>query len=460
MNLRTIKTKVAIAATIAGTLGGAFLMPTVAFASDGGDGAVYVDEPRGWQNKAVTLQVKTNDIYTTTSDGKDITYTAKCVYASIDDEKYKDITDSMVVTIDHNCQLKLKAIYDDGSTIYNDYDFKNFDLENPEIKASVDGELLYLTATDEISGVKDINANGKSFTELGNGQMCVNIKDLQATDEYIEIYADDNAGNKSKVYKVKNPYYVGEIESGQEDKSLDNPDSVEATDPTEARGTVTEDVTTTEDGEVIKEFYTVEASGKTFYLIVDKSQNQDNVYLLTEAGVNDLLNFVDYNGVDVENGDVPMYEIPSNTKSSVTVEDTTEEAAADTEEVTEETKETKSNSSAMLIIVVLACAGGIGYYIYRNKKRKEDLEEAEEMDAYDVPEDDEVLIEEGEDDEYEDEDTADAEDNDDTEEDADHTDEVTEEDIAGADIMPADLEVLDDDFEEIRFDDPKDDTEE
>ena len=442
--IKYIKSKAAIGAVVFSTVMGAFFMsPVMAFASDGGGAAVYVEEPRGWQTKAVTMQVKTNDGAIYDDKGKEIPVHSKCVYASIDDAGFEDITASMVVTIDHNCKLNLKAIYEDGSTVYNYYTFTNFDLEIPTVKAYMDGELMYITAADEISGVKSITVNNKAFTELGNGTMCVNVKDLESTDEYFQIYSNDVAGNKSKEFKVKNPYYVGEIESGQQDQSLDNPDSVEATDPTEARGTVTEDVTTTKDGEVIKEFYTVDASGKTFYIIVDKSQNSDNVYLLTEAGVNDLLNFVDYNGVDVQNGDVPMYEVPSSKREIVVDEDV---ETTDEEPVKEEKTETKSNSSAMFIIVILIAGVGVGYYFYKNKKRKEDLEEAEEMDAYDVPDEDEseVLVEEGDEDDYEDYED---------EESDDDVEDITEEDIEGAEIMPEDLIEADSDFEVIHFGD-------
>jgi len=438
--VKYIKCKAALGVAIVSTVMGAFFMsPVMAFASDGGDGAVYVEEPTGWQTRAVTMQVKTNEAYITDDNGKSIPVQAKAVYASVDGEGFKDITDTGIVTIDHNCKLSLKAIYEDGRSVFNDYEFKNFDLELPTIKASLDGELMYITATDEISGVKSITVNNKAFTELGNGTMCVNVKDLESTDEYFQIYSNDVAGNKSKEFKIKNPYYVGTIESGQQDHSLDNPDSIEATDQTEARGTVTEDVTTTKDGEVIKEFYTVDASGKTFYIIVDKSQNSDNVYLLCEAGVNDLLNFVDYNGVDVQNGDVPMYEVPS-AKKEVVVEEESE--TAEETPAKEEKSENTGNSSAMFIIVVLVAGVGVGYYFYKNKKRKEDIEEAEEMDAYDVPDEEEpeVFVEEGDEDDYEDEDSESEED-------------ITEEDIEGAEIMPDDLIEGDSDFEIIEFKD-------
>ena len=398
---KRIKVKAAIAAMVLGTGAGAFLLPMSTFASDGDgiNGAVYIDLPQGWQNKAVTLPLKSTDAVVYTDNGDTYTSQAKLYYAAFDDEGYKDITNTQGVIIDHNCKLKIKAIYDDGNCVYNSYEIKNFDLEAPVVTATIDGEILYLAATDQISGVKDICVNGKAFTELGAGQMAINIKDLQEDQEYIDIHADDVAGNMSKQYKLKNPYYVGQIDAGQEDKSLDNPDSVEATDPTRARGTVSDNtVTNSDDG--TREFYTVTASGKTFYLIIDKTMNQDNVYLLTEAGVNDLLNFVDYNGVDVQNGDVPMYEIPV-TKPSIepeSIEDEPEEEPVKEEKSRD--SRVKSNPASMFILIVIACIGAVAYHLLKNKKRREDLEEAEEMDSYDVPDeenDNEVTETEGDD---------------------------------------------------------------
>lgn len=449
--MKNIRTKAAIAATVLGTGMGAFLMPAAqVYASDGG-GAIYVDIPEGWQNQARTLAVKAEGYSIYDQDGKEIPIKAMKVDVAFDEGVYTDVTSSMMVTVDHNCTLKLKAIYEDGNVVANEINITNFDLELPTIKATVEGEVLYLEATDAISGVADISVNGMAFKELEEGKMCANIKDLQTTDEYISIHSDDNAGNASKEYKIKNPYFVGDIESGQEDKSLGNPDSVEPTDPTKARGIVTDDFVTQG-----REFFTVDASGKTFYLIVDRTQNQENVYLLTEAGVNDLLNFTDYNGVDVQNGDVPMYEIPSNGNRN------TEQVLQEPEEIPEEETEPKeeekpkSNSTTMFIIVVLICGIGVGYYFFKNKKRKEDLAEAEEMDAFDVPDGTElpegdIEYVEGdvdtpgnEQDNTDDDDQADEEDRPDNTEYADDMDDpdivyLDEEMLAGADIMPGDL---------------------
>ena len=285
----------------------------------------------------------------------------------------------------------------DGNVISNEFEIKNFDLEIPSFKASVQGEIMYLEATDEISGVAGINVNGRTFTELTGGKMCVNLKDYEETEEYMDIYALDIAGNKSKEYKLKNPYFVGKIESGQEDKSLDNPDSVEATDPTKARGTVVDDFVTNE-----REFYTVDASGKTFYLIVDRSEQQENVFLLTEAGVNDLLNFTDYNGVDVQNGDIPMYEIPTSINRKTEQQETPKEDAKEEKPKADVKEAVNTNSTSMFVIVALVCLVAVAYYFVKKKKRKEDLEEAEEMDAFDVPEEEPEEVEYEEEEEFED----------------------------------------------------------
>lgn len=412
--LSMLRSKAAIAAVTVGTAFGAFLMPVQAFASDG-NGAVWTEIPQGWQNHEYTAQVKVEDYVIWDHDNKEIPVTYKSVEYAIDDGKYVDITDTMVVTIDKNCHLKLRAIYEDGGCAFNECDIENFDLERPTIDARLDGEIMYLTAADEISGVAKISVNGKDYTDLKDNQMCTNIKDYEQTDEYIEISATDNAGNVSKGFKIKNPYFVGEVQSGQEDKSLDNPDSVEPTDPTKARGTVTDDFVTNE-----REFFTVDASGKTFYLIVDRSQSQENVFLLTEAGVNDLLNFVDYNGVDVQNGDVPMYEIPSTGK---TTEVTIPENEEPTEEEPEpEMPEKKGGNSSLIIIFAIAALFGVGYYFLKIKKQKDDLADAGEMDEFDTEGD--IFVDATEE-EWEDEDEA---------------DEVYDEDVeAGADIMPEDL---------------------
>ncbi len=262
---------------------------------------------------------------------------------------------------------------------------EDIDTEIPRIKARIEGEHLFIQTYDNKPHIESVTVNGETFTDLMDGQMCIDIKELQESTEFIEIYCTDASGNTSKVYRLRNPYYVGEIESGQTDHSIDNPNSIEPTDPTYARGTVTEDIQTQ-----TREFYTVEASGKVFYIVVDRESDHDNVYLLTEAGVNDLLNFTDYNGVDVQNGDVPMYQIPGTGYVNARPAETGSTASAKPEgtkgsDEDPEGTPLKNNNKSMLVVVVVVALVGVGYYFLKVKKRKEDLDDAEDIDSFDVP---------------------------------------------------------------------------
>lgn len=357
-----------VVALAMGVLLSAFFMPTTVYASDG-SGGVDITLPEGWQTKEWVSQVTPFEY----SNGKIKVY-AKTVSASFNDGAYLDITDTMQVSIKENGKLSVRVEYSDGNVSSNTFVISNFDLERPSVSARVDGEVMYLSASDEISGVKSIAVNGKVFEELKDGQMCIDIKELETKQEYFTVYAKDVAGNLSKTYKVKNPYYVGEVDAGNSDKSLTNPQSVEATDPTSAKGSVTEYTTD-------KEFYTITADEKTFYLVIDNSMSQENVYLLTEASSNDLLNFVDYNGVDVENGDIPLYEF------SEEVADTSSDVA--TKEVPQKT-EKKMDSSVFLVLIIAVSVGG-GYYFVKKKKQSEELDEAEEMDVYDLPDEEKEI---------------------------------------------------------------------
>ena len=349
------------------SLVGAFFMPMAVHASDG-NGGVDITLPNGWQTKEYVSQVTPFEY----SNG-DTKVRVRKVSASFNDEAYRDITDTLQVTIKENGTLKVKVAYSDGGEATNSFNIENFDLERPTVNAKVVGEVMYLTAKDDISGVKEIGVNGKVFTQLKDGQMCVDVKELESTQEYFTVYAKDNAGNTSKTFKVKNPYFIGEKVSGSEDKSLNNPNSIEATDPTSARGTVTEYTDS-------KEFYTILADEKTFYLVIDRDMSQENVYLLTEADSNDLLNFVNYNGVDVESGDIPLYELNEENV----------DASVQQKEDKQEKKEEGKTDSNVFVIVMVAVLAGVGYYVIKIRKKKEDLDDAEEMDAFTTPEDEEL----------------------------------------------------------------------
>ena len=125
-----------------------------------------------------------------------------------------------------------------------------------------------------------------------------------------------------------------------------------------------------------KQFFTIRTkSDKTFYIVVDESNNQQAAYLLTEASENDLLNFVNYDGNTVDLGETNVYSLSQKTDK------TSEETEAQVDEPVTEAK-TKKNS-AVPVILILVCAGGVAYYFKFVKKDTEGDEEDELDDEND-----------------------------------------------------------------------------
>ncbi|GHV39613.1 hypothetical protein FACS189490_03510 [Clostridia bacterium] len=150
------------------------------------------------------------------------------------------------------------------------------------------GDTLHIAVTDTASG--------------GNQTLELNLSDYaKPGDEYVTIQATDSAGRVSNAIQFKNPYYAPiEDNSDADSENGGNPANA-TTDRTETSesavsengkpftpdgtGSVVDNVTEV-DG---KEFFTVETpDGNTFYLIVDRQRNSENVYLLNAVTEDDL----------------------------------------------------------------------------------------------------------------------------------------------------------------------------
>ena len=121
----------------------------------------------------------------------------------------------------------------------------------------------------------------------------------------------------------------------------------------------------------VRQFLTFQTkSGKTMHLIIDHSQNQENVQLLTEVGEQDLLNMIE-----------------GDTKSKEEKEVRKEEHIKKEEPQKEKEKEKKSGVGLYIFIVLIMLVGiGAGYYFKVYKKREENAIEDDE--DYDELEDD------------------------------------------------------------------------
>ena len=312
-----------------------------------------------------------------------------------------------------------------------------FDKVKPTLNAAVNDGLLTIQGIDTDSGIQAIYVNGYEFTELTNGVLNIRLQQFDAGYQYFTLQAVDKAGNMSEVYKTSNPYYEDPtVEKDSSDTSQSEasklPVSATPTEPTDAKATVTDHTSTpgtssssssTSTGSTAtgstatggtdqaeeggKEFYTITTkSDKVFYLIVDKDQTENNVYLLTEVGENDLLNFTESDSQTIpQNSAVTESALPSGT----TATDKKEEVSATEKEVsTEETENTEaketvkkpaesSNAGTYLIMAIaLIGVGAVVYYTKVIKKKREsfddddfDEDEDEEAPEYESEEEDE-----------------------------------------------------------------------
>lgn len=128
----------------------------------------------------------------------------------------------------------------------------------------------------------------------------------------------------------------------------------------------------TDDG--TKEFLTIQTkNGNTFFLVLDRSSNTENVYMLSLIDENDLAEFVE----DTQTEETAQVVIPE-----------TEAAVIPEETETESTGQEESggmNTGALLALGVLAAGAiGAGYYFKVVKPKKEEAQEnGEDLEFYD-----------------------------------------------------------------------------
>ena len=135
---------------------------------------------------------------------------------------WTDLTDELAerekaeVEISENCTLYVTVTDKDGKAHSKSAYIECFDREAPTLRAGIDGELLRVEASDDLSGVAYIYVNGYRFTGMVNGTLDINLKSYADEYEQMSVVAVDYAGNKSKTVQVKNPYY-GADDDGDED---------------------------------------------------------------------------------------------------------------------------------------------------------------------------------------------------------------------------------------------------
>lgn len=137
------------------------------------------------------------------------------------------------------------------------------------------------------------------------------------------------------------------------------------------------------------QFITVTArDGNVFYFVIDKGASSQNVYFLNTVDESDLAALVeDYT--------------PTNTNTEQKPEASTSPEPEQTEQQQKQTEQKKGNSPMLYIVLALIAAGVIGGYYYKVILPKKKLEDADDIEDFELEETEaeETMDEDMEDDE-------------------------------------------------------------
>ena len=412
---------------------------------------ITINTPSGWYSSGTNAKItfKVEDI---ADSGH---FAIKSVRAKIGQNgSYQDVTEDMFIEISENCTVYVLVTDANDKSYERSRAIKCFDTTKPTLNAAVSDGLLTVQAVDKESGIKVIYVNGYEFTDgITNGTLNIRLSQFDAGYEYFTITAMDQAGNVSEVYKTKNPYYKDPNSDDDSNPAEQLPTSAQATNPSSATANVTQHTQTDSNGNTTrqtpktpeeqkkeefaradaeeeamkdaesegedmnlgKEFYTIQAaSGKVFYLIIDRDGEEEVVYFLTEITENDLLNVTSDNSETLPKNSaalesqIPVTEsaLPNNNTEiddthevETPVEETTDESVEETEvEPEAETEEpVKSNPLVGYLIMGIFGAGVIGAaYYFKVVKKKQDGDFVEDEDEEDDDEEYESESEESE----------------------------------------------------------------
>ena len=399
---------------------------------------ITINAPTSWYLAGTDAKItfKVEDILDTGN------FVVKSVRAKIGQNgSYQDVTEDMFIEISENCTVYVLVTDANDKSYERSRAIKCFDTTKPTLNAAVSDGLLTVQAVDKESGIKVIYVNGYEFTDnITNGTLNIRLSQFDAGYEYFTIPAMDNAGNVSEVYKTKNPYYKDPNSDDDSNPAEQLPASAQPTNPSSATVNVTEHTQTDSNGNTTsqtprtpeqekkeefaradaeeaslsesedkgedmnlgKEFYTIQAaSGKVFYLIIDRDGEEEVVYFLTEITENDLLNVTTDNSETLPKNSaalesqIPVTEsaLPNNntdyedthevvTSTETPAEDVTEEPSD--EPADEEPEPVKSNPLVGYIIMAILGGGVIGAaYYFKVVKKKQDGDFVEDEDEED-----------------------------------------------------------------------------
>lgn len=194
------------------------------------------------------------------------------------------------------------------------------------------------------------------------------VDDAEVAAAETEVQQPETQAEPTPEPKPETPETVVEETKNPEDNAFSVP----------GNGEVLDDIT----DDSSKEFYTIRtANNNTFYMVVDRSQNSQNVYMLSMIDEDDLAEFMNEK------------ETEQKLEDSVVIPEVKPTEVPETEiEKPEKPANSGMNSLAVVGIVVVAGLGGFFLVKMKSKKKEEEIE-SENLEVSDglqtVNEDDE-----------------------------------------------------------------------
>jgi hypothetical protein len=384
------------------------------YAADSNAPSISIEKPSGWQTGSTKLSIMVDTSQTDVAK----------IEAKIGKHgTWKDVTKSKSVTIDSNDTVYVRVTDTDGNVYEQNRSIYCYDNTKPTVSATLTNGVLTIQGSDVNSDIVSYTVNGTKYSDLDNGTLKIQLTQKNFKTKTITITATDASGNTSDKYTLQNPYYewaktnsstTGSSSSttlsatsatSTTDSTSDTentsplPQDAGASEQTDAKGTVeertvtgieeeiaesgdeTESVTQTA-SEGTKVFYTISTkSGKIFYLVIDNSKSEDNVYFLTEVSENDLLNFTLSDTVTLPEEDSITAEVEGSVDASYDTDSTETDAAEDDEVQMPEDKSGFGSKIFVIIILALVFAGAYYVKVYKPKHEDDDEEYEEEDEA-------------------------------------------------------------------------------
>ena len=184
---------------------------------------ISILSPDGWHTRKAKVTIRVRDVNGTGWETVEAKINSGGSWVDLTDDLAEK--EKTTVEISENCSIYMVVTDKNGKTHAKNRYIEVFDREAPTIRAGIDGELLRVEASDDLSGVDQIYVCGNAFSDLNNGTLDVRLKDYADNYQQITIQATDNAGNKSTMTQMRNPYY-------EEPKKETGDGSASATNPT------------------------------------------------------------------------------------------------------------------------------------------------------------------------------------------------------------------------------------